>query len=149
MEQRFPLYGFSWSLMSLFFFNMLSKSKFCQNLTNFTGTVPESLWIFRVVSFWILQVWIFHTKVVEEIETHFMSSNFFPQKSSSLRGNTKNCGRARHTTDENMIQCIRFACWISKATDTHSEYSTHGFFTARMFTQMHLYVIYHLFCFPQ
>ena len=27
-------------------------------------------------------------------------------------------------TDDNMIQRMRIACWIAKATDTHSEYVT-------------------------
>jgi hypothetical protein len=31
-------------------------------------------------------------------------------------------GRTRQATDENIIQRMRFACWITKATDTHSEY---------------------------
>jgi hypothetical protein len=31
-------------------------------------------------------------------------------------------GRARQATDDNIIQRMRFACWITKATDTHSEY---------------------------
>jgi len=30
--------------------------------------------------------------------------------------------RARQTTDDNMIQPVCFAFWITKATDTHSEY---------------------------
>ena len=25
-------------------------------------------------------------------------------------------------TDDSITQCVRFACWITKATDTHSEY---------------------------
>jgi hypothetical protein len=33
-------------------------------------------------------------------------------------------GRARQATDDNMIRRMRFACWITKATDTHSEYIT-------------------------
>jgi hypothetical protein len=32
------------------------------------------------------------------------------------------CGRVRQATDENMIRRMRIACWISKVTDTHSEY---------------------------
>jgi len=32
------------------------------------------------------------------------------------------CGRARQATDGNIIGCMRIACWITKATDTHSEY---------------------------
>jgi hypothetical protein len=31
-------------------------------------------------------------------------------------------GTARQVTDDNIIQRMRFACWITKATDTHSEY---------------------------
>jgi formylmethanofuran dehydrogenase subunit E-like metal-binding protein len=29
---------------------------------------------------------------------------------------------ARQATDDNTIRRMRFACWIAKATDTHSEY---------------------------
>jgi hypothetical protein len=31
-------------------------------------------------------------------------------------------GRARQATDDNLIRRKRFACWITKATDTHLEY---------------------------
>jgi hypothetical protein len=31
-------------------------------------------------------------------------------------------GRARQTTDGNIIRRMHFACWITKATDIHSEY---------------------------
>jgi hypothetical protein len=31
-------------------------------------------------------------------------------------------GRARQATDGNMTQSMRFACYITKATDTQSEY---------------------------
>jgi hypothetical protein len=31
-------------------------------------------------------------------------------------------GTARQSTDGNIIRRMRFACWITKATDTHSEY---------------------------
>lgn len=31
-------------------------------------------------------------------------------------------GRARHVTDENIVQGMCFTCWITKATDTDSEY---------------------------
>jgi hypothetical protein len=30
-------------------------------------------------------------------------------------------GRAGGSTDANIIRCMRFACWITKATNTHSE----------------------------
>ena len=31
-------------------------------------------------------------------------------------------GRSEQATDDNIILRMRFACWITKATDTHSEY---------------------------
>jgi hypothetical protein len=31
-------------------------------------------------------------------------------------------GRAGQATDDNIIRRMLFACWITKATDTHSEY---------------------------
>ena len=31
-------------------------------------------------------------------------------------------GRARQATDDNIIQCMRNAYWITKTTETHSEY---------------------------
>jgi hypothetical protein len=31
-------------------------------------------------------------------------------------------GRARQAKDDNILLRMRFACWIIKATDTHSEY---------------------------
>jgi len=32
-----------------------------------------------------------------------------------------NYGTARQATDDNITRRMRFACWITKATDTHSE----------------------------
>jgi hypothetical protein len=32
------------------------------------------------------------------------------------------CHRDREVADENITRRLRIACWISKATDTHSEY---------------------------
>jgi len=32
------------------------------------------------------------------------------------------CGRGEQITDYNVIRRMRFACWITKATNTHSEY---------------------------
>jgi hypothetical protein len=34
----------------------------------------------------------------------------------------KKYGTARQATDDNIIWCMHFACWVTKATDTHSEY---------------------------
>jgi hypothetical protein len=52
---------------------------------------------------------MFQIKVVEKIKTHFMPDNIFFRKSYQA-------------TDDNIIRRMRFACRITKATDTHSEY---------------------------
>jgi len=31
-------------------------------------------------------------------------------------------GTARQATDDNIIRRMRIACWMTKATDTHSDY---------------------------
>jgi hypothetical protein len=38
-------------------------------------------------------------------------------------------GRARQATDDNITRRMRIACWITKATDTHTEYVTFIAFT--------------------
>jgi hypothetical protein len=59
----------------------------------------------------------------ENQNTHFMFNNFFPsRKSCRLWDNVGKYGTARQDTDDNIIRRMRFACRITKATDTHSEY---------------------------
>ena len=36
------------------------------------------------------------------------------------------CGKAGQATDDNVTRRMRFAGWIPKATNTHSEYVTHN-----------------------
>jgi len=38
----------------------------------------------------------------------------------------------RLATDDNIIRRMRWACWITKATDTHSEHDTYCFSLATM-----------------
>ena len=53
----------------------------------------------------------------------------------------KKYGTVRQATDDIIIRRMRFACWITKATDKHSEYvNTHCFSMATMFTPMRLTV---------
>jgi hypothetical protein len=58
----------------------------------------------------------------ENQNTHFMSNNFFSENRAVYEIMWKKYGRARQTTDDNIIRRMRFACRITKATDTHSEY---------------------------
>jgi hypothetical protein len=69
---------------------------------------------------------MFGTKVVEKIKTHiFIFGNSFPpRKLCRLWYNVEKHGRARQATDDNIIWRMRFAYWITKATDTRSEYVT-------------------------
>jgi hypothetical protein len=44
-------------------------------------------------------------------------------------------GRARQTTDDNIIRLMPIACWIFKDTNTHSEYEINCYlFMAAMVT---------------
>jgi hypothetical protein len=63
------------------------------------------------------------TKFVENIKTRILYSQPpTPLKSCRLRDNVEKYGRTRQATDEYIIRLMRIACWITKATDTHSEY---------------------------
>ena len=64
---------------------------------------------------------MFQTKVVQKIKTHILCSITFSRKSCRLWDNVEKYGTARQATDDNIIRRMRFACWITKATDTHSE----------------------------
>jgi hypothetical protein len=52
--------------------------------------------------------------------THFMFSNFFVRKSCPLRDNVKNV--VERCRPQTTIWRMLFACWIPKATNTHSKY---------------------------
>jgi hypothetical protein len=59
---------------------------------------------------------------IQNQNTHFKLIIFF-SKIVSFIGVEKYC-TARQATDDNIIRRMRFACWITKATDTRSEYVT-------------------------
>jgi hypothetical protein len=55
----------------------------------------------------------------------------------------KNYGPARQTTDGNKIMCMDSACWIIKATDTHSEYAISiAFYGTNGFANAPQYYVY-------
>jgi hypothetical protein len=64
---------------------------------------------------------MFRTKVVEKIKTRFTFNNVF-QKLCRLLDNVEKYCTAHQVTDGNISRRVRIACWITKATDTHSEY---------------------------
>jgi len=63
---------------------------------------------------------MFQTNVAEKIKTHLVFNNFFPESravNETTWKNTVEPGRPHMT-----LRRTRFACWIPKATNTHSEY---------------------------
>ena len=77
-----------------------------------------------IVSRWILfKMRNISDKSCREIKRkHILCWVTFFWKSCRLWENVEKYGRAREATDKNIIRRVRFACWINKATNTHSEY---------------------------
>jgi hypothetical protein len=71
-------------------------------------------------------------KIVEKIKTHVLSLIFFFRKSCLLWNNVERYGRTDQASDDYIIWCTCSACWITKATGTHSIYNTHCLSTATM-----------------
>jgi hypothetical protein len=67
---------------------------------------------------------MFQTKFVQKIKTHFKFNNFFFRQSCRLWDNVEKHGKAREAVKDVTTRRIRIACWITKATDTRSEYVT-------------------------
>jgi hypothetical protein len=51
-----------------------------------------------------------------------MFNNFFPENRAVYEIMWEKYGTARQATDDNIIHRMRFACWITKATDRYEEY---------------------------
>jgi hypothetical protein len=54
------------------------------------------------------------------------------------------CGRARHVTDGSIMGRMRIACWVTEATNTHSEYVTLIAFYGSSFTGRRIIVAVHV-----
>jgi len=114
--------GFSWnSIIEYFSKFCLQSSSFITNMTTIIGILHEYLCTFMMVPQWILLRVINVSNIIckENQKTHFMFINF-----------SKNYA-VYETMWKNMVEPNRpqmtiwhmcFACWITKATDTHSEY---------------------------
>jgi hypothetical protein len=79
--------------------------------------------------------------------THFMFRDF-SRKSCRLWDNVEKYGTAGQATDGNIIRRMRTACWITKATDTHTLriFNTYCFSTATVVTRTRLNVTLHVPC---
>jgi len=66
---------------------------------------------------------MFQVEVVEKRKRNILCSiNFFFRKSCRFWDNVEKYGRARQAIDDNITWRMLIACWITKATDTDSEY---------------------------
>jgi hypothetical protein len=130
---RLSLGGFSWNLTFEYFRKSVEKIKVWFKPDNNNGTLHEDLCTFVIISRWILLRMgnISNKSCRENQNTHFMFNNFF-RKSFRLWDNVKKYGTARQVTDDNITQRMRFACSITKATDTLTICNTYCFSTATM-----------------
>ena len=89
-------------------------------MARITGALHEDQYTFVTISLSVLlRIKTFGAMVVEKIKTHFMSNNSPtpPQKKNLalyeiIWENIVESGRSQ----------MRIACWITEATDSHSEY---------------------------
>jgi hypothetical protein len=82
---------------------------------------------------------MFQTKVVEKIKSHVLSSVTFFFKSYRVWDNVEKYGRTGQATNNDIIRRMRFACWITKVTNTLRIYNTYCFSTATTVSRKHLY----------
>jgi len=106
-----------------FFENLSRKFKFHSNVTGTTVLYNKTyvqLWWYLAEFF--LEWEMFHTKVVEKIQTHILCPTTVFRILCRLWDNVEKCGTSRQVTNDNIILRMHFVCCISKATDTHSKY---------------------------
>jgi len=66
---------------------------------------------------------MFQTKVVEKNKTHILHSGSFFFENHAVNGKVwKMYGKAKQAIDGNIMLPTGFACWITKTTNTNSEY---------------------------
>ena len=61
------------------------------------------------------------------MKTHILCSITFFPKNVFLLENVEIYGTARQATDDNIIQRMHLACWLTKAIDTHIIFNTYSF----------------------
>ena len=90
-----------------------------------TGTLHRDVCALMAISrLFLLRMRNVWTKFVEKIKTHLLCSKtfFFPEKHPTYEIMWKNKVEPDRAQMTIIIQHMRFACWLTKATDKHSEY---------------------------
>ena len=104
--------------------NCFEKFEILLKLMKITGTLHMYQYTFKTVFTWI----VFRMRNIsdksrrENKNTYFLFSNFSFGKSCTLWDNVERYSRSGKATDDNIIWRMHFVCWITKTTDTHSEY---------------------------
>ena len=114
--------GFHECSIRVFFENLSRKFKFYQNLTRITCNLHEHQHTRVIISLlMLLRMRNISDKIYGENQTtRFIVFKKFFFKSCLLWDNAEKYCKARQATDDNLTRGT--ACWIPKATYTHSEY---------------------------
>jgi len=116
-----------WDFHEILYLWILRKSvkkfNFDENLTRIIDTLHADLCTFMRISRWIiLRMTSVSDKRCREMSWVLCSLKFFFSKIVQSVRKYGNYGTSRQVTDDYKTERMRFACWMTKATDTHSEY---------------------------
>jgi hypothetical protein len=91
------------------------KLRFDENLPRITGTLPEDLCTFMMISRSIIVRMrnVSHKSCRQNQNTHFIFGNFLLKIVPFMRKCGEKKGRFRQATDDNIIRRMRVACWIT------------------------------------
>ena len=99
------------------------NSKFHWNLTRITGSLYDDLCTFMIIHRRIrLRNGNVSAETLQIKSTLTLYSETFSPKIVPLWDNAGKYGTVRQGTGDNITGRRRIACWINKATNTHSEY---------------------------
>jgi hypothetical protein len=100
----------------------VEKIQVSLKFTKITSTLHEDLCTFIIICrSVILRMRNVSDKIVEKIKIYILCSITFFQNRAFYEMITEKYCTAGQATDGNITR-MRFACWITKATDKHSEY---------------------------
>ena len=109
------------------------------------GTLREDRYTFMTIprSFLITMRNVSDKSCTENQNTHFVFSNFPPENRAVYEIMWKKYCTDWQAADDNKLRRIRIACWITQATNTHSEYVIFiAFSTATVGPCIHLNVVF-------
>ena len=128
--------------------NLSGKLRFHSNLT-IRNTVQTDIQLFLKLSKFCSKLEIFGTNFKENENTYFMLRNAFMKIVPFMTWCEKS-GTARQVNCDNKLGRMPFTCWITKATDTHSECVIRTALHDKTVKQTHLVVglyVHYISCF--